>query len=100
MKIDSPALSRLIERCDRFDFGVERQNARLAKLGRFDASALTIWVADLARSVDCEPIAKRRPEIRVLATAALRELLPQVEGALAKDETSAFVLRIARQFAR
>jgi hypothetical protein len=99
MRIDSPALSRLIERCDRFDFGVERQNARLAKRGRFDASALVTWVADLARSVDCEPIAKR-PEIRSLATEALRELLPQVEGVIAKDETSAFVLRIARQFVR
>jgi hypothetical protein len=99
VKFQSSALDKVIAMCDRSDFRVEQLNARTAKRGAFDASALTAWLYSLARSVDCERAAMR-PEVREAAAAALRELRPQLEPRLVADETSVYMLRGLRDFVR
>lgn len=86
-KFNSPALSRLIDLCDRHGLGVEQLNSRTARRGGFDESALTAWLISLSRGVDCERSA-RTPEIQQAATGALKELGPRLIRALEADETN------------
>lgn len=99
MKFQSKALDRLVAMCDRFDFRTEQLNARMAKRGAFDASALTAWLFSLARSIDVEREAMK-PEIRSAAADALKDLRPQLEPRLVGDGASTWMLRGLRDVVR
>ena len=90
------AVEKVVQLCERPDMGIERLNARSARLGEFDIIVLAGWLHMLATGTDCERAA-RRPNIAAAAREALREVAARFYEAAANDSSTRYLMAEVRR---